>query len=615
MAKNSKKSKTRSTQTRSSTSVSTLRAERAVAAVTKPFVDWCERETDVDAEEALEMLADVTELAKIYFEITPASDVTSFEPGAFDDSLARLMGGMDPETDENAALLWESIHLFVDFLRGTDAWTGAAADLGTIHATLHDAADDELPDIDVPNLTDAEELIGLAGTVLVQRMEALLRWIGKSKEVTSTGALRLKDIEGAAAAIGLSVRGATRAAKSGQVTLFADTASASVRTVKAMLDEPKLAMFWDVMQTACLTEVGASTAKPTLLARDFLDGKRGARLAVLRDFTTCFLESSVSEGDIRDPVVYQSSMAKIALLLAASSAEPPELAQVHALASPDGGTLLETIVGEAVRDWLDYMSELGLISTDKHVVVQPVIRARVAALMERTEIADDSDDFDSDSDSDEFDDFNDGDDVTIEIIRPAESEAKRLAANIYQLKISLNHASPPIWRRLLVRSNMDLGTLHEVLQDAFDWDGSHLHGFQVGGRGGDVYGALEAKSYGDPDLDEDDFTLGQVLPAEGTSMVYTYDFGDDWEHKIVVEKILPADPNAPTVRCTAGRGMAPLEDSGGVWGWANLVKAANDPTHPDHGHYRDWLRLPDGEAVDPKAFSWKDLNEGLSDAF
>jgi hypothetical protein len=104
--------------------------------------------------------------------------------------------------------------------------------------------------------------------------------------------------------------------------------------------------------------------------------------------------------------------------------------------------------------------------------------------------------------------------------------------------------------------------VHETLQIAFDWAGYHLHAFETA-----------CGQFGSPDQDDDwsdradeaTATLAQVASAETAKIVYVYDFGDDWRHDIVVEKILPAEPGAAYPRCTAGRRLAPEEDSGSVW--------------------------------------------------
>ncbi|WP_373461832.1 hypothetical protein [Arthrobacter sp. V4I6] len=84
---------------------------------------------------------------------------------------------------------------------------------------------------------------------------------------------------------------------------------------------------------------------------------------------------------------------------------------------------------------------------------------------------------------------------------------------------------------------------------------------------------------------------------------------------ITVEKILANDGGGELPRSTAGRGAAPAEDSGGTWGWSNIVQAVNDPGHEEHEEYREWLGLQPGETVDPKAFDVDQANEDLADLF
>lgn len=143
--------------------------------------------------------------------------------------------------------------------------------------------------------------------------------------------------------------------------------------------------------------------------------------------------------------------------------------------------------------------------------------------------------------------------------------AKRAATTVHVVKVNLYGARPPVWRRLEIPSAMRLDAVHEVLQVAFGWSGYHLHSFETvcGEYGGQ---SLEDDSFGRGESgDESAVALAQVAAAEKAKVVYVYDFGDDWRHDMVVEKILAAAPGAAYPRCTAGRGETPAEDSGGIW--------------------------------------------------
>src|SRR5262249_20713757 len=157
-------------------------------------------------------------------------------------------------------------------------------------------------------------------------------------------------------------------------------------------------------------------------------------------------------------------------------------------------------------------------------------------------------------------------------------------APIYQLKVTLRDIRPPIWRRIQVAGDTKLDKLHRIIQIVMGWTDSHLHQFVVG----DAY-------YGtpDPELPEVESErrgrLSAVAPKEKAKFAYEYDFGDNWEHEILVEKILPPEPGVRYPRCLAGRRSGPPEDSGGVWGYADLLEALADPSHPEHDEFREWV--------------------------
>jgi hypothetical protein len=148
-------------------------------------------------------------------------------------------------------------------------------------------------------------------------------------------------------------------------------------------------------------------------------------------------------------------------------------------------------------------------------------------------------------------------------VLPLPEPAKNATTTVHQVKVTLYGAKPPVWRRLEIPSAMTLAVLHEVLQIAFGWFDCHLHSFEtVCGE----FGPAEADDGWRPLKDESSAALGQVAAA-GDKIVYTYDFGDDWRHDIVVEKIVPAQAGVAYPLCTAGRRVAPMEDSGGVWAY------------------------------------------------
>jgi hypothetical protein len=175
----------------------------------------------------------------------------------------------------------------------------------------------------------------------------------------------------------------------------------------------------------------------------------------------------------------------------------------------------------------------------------------------------------------------------------------------YQIKVQLRGVTkPPVWRRLQV-PDLSLDQLHEVIQVAMGWYDCHLHVFSDG-----------RSEYGRPDaelghLDERKVRLSQVLTSVGDKVRYTYDFGDDWDHDVTLEKVLPADAGVTSSVCTAGKGACPPEDCGGVWGYEELKATLADPEAEQYTDMLEWLGLASGDDFDPKEFSAEKVNGGL----
>lgn len=179
-----------------------------------------------------------------------------------------------------------------------------------------------------------------------------------------------------------------------------------------------------------------------------------------------------------------------------------------------------------------------------------------------------------------------------------------MKSNVYQLKITLDGIRPPIWRRLEALGETTLGHLHDVFQTVMGWGDCHLHQFTAGGT---HYGPEDPEAW-EPLEDERKVRLDQVLRKPGERMIYEYDFGDGWTHKVVVEEIKPADSDAkryPIV--TGGKRACPPEDCGGAFGYGDLLQALADPNHPDHEEMKEWC----DEDFDPEAFHLGGVNNRL----
>lgn len=178
------------------------------------------------------------------------------------------------------------------------------------------------------------------------------------------------------------------------------------------------------------------------------------------------------------------------------------------------------------------------------------------------------------------------------------------APSVFQLKVSLLNTKPPIWRRILVDGSMTLAELHDVIQAAFGWWNCHLHEFEIGRA---RYGAPDPDwDFGPPTNDERTTRLDAVA-GEGDSFHYTYDFGDDWRHKVTVEKVGAVEPGTAVPGCIGGRRACPPEDCGGPWGYQDLLESLGG--RPGASDARlDFV----GAGFDPAAFDPSDFGLNLA---
>ncbi len=190
-------------------------------------------------------------------------------------------------------------------------------------------------------------------------------------------------------------------------------------------------------------------------------------------------------------------------------------------------------------------------------------------------------------------------------------------------KITIKGSSnPPIWRKIKVDENTSFEHFHYINQATFGWDNSHPFVFSPKGYGS--YPKINSDYYGGflPDgveiSDAETFPQGEIYDAGEIKLkdyfkkpkqkiVYIYDFGDDWTHIIELVKITDEKLEHPV--CVSGKGSNLMDDSGGIWGFYNMVEAVNDPKHPNHENYMEWFGMEEGEKWDLNEFSIEDLNE------
>lgn len=183
---------------------------------------------------------------------------------------------------------------------------------------------------------------------------------------------------------------------------------------------------------------------------------------------------------------------------------------------------------------------------------------------------------------------------------------RKKAQTVYQLKITLRDIRPPIWRRVQVRSDATLGHLHWVIQFAMGWTNSHLHAFSI--QGMEYSMLMPDLGLDDLDmLDEQPVKLSKVITGEKFKFFYTYDFGDSWEHEVLVEKVLTAEADTDYPTCIKAKRACPPEDCGGSWGYQEFLEAIKDADHPEHESMLEWV----GGSFDPEDAELDTINELL----
>ncbi|MDR4479233.1 MAG: plasmid pRiA4b ORF-3 family protein [Nitrospira sp.] len=182
--------------------------------------------------------------------------------------------------------------------------------------------------------------------------------------------------------------------------------------------------------------------------------------------------------------------------------------------------------------------------------------------------------------------------------------AGRGAGALLQFKVTLTGIRPPIWRRVLVPEGLPLSGLHDVIQEVMGWTDSHLHDFH-----------WREERFGSPDhdfdeegvVDERTVTLKELGLSIKDRLDYVYDFGDGWEHVLMLEQVLEAEKYKTPV-CLKGARSCPPEDCGGAEGYENILNILKDPTHEEYEEWKTWLP----EDFDPEQFDLAEVNRALS---
>lgn len=159
---------------------------------------------------------------------------------------------------------------------------------------------------------------------------------------------------------------------------------------------------------------------------------------------------------------------------------------------------------------------------------------------------------------------------------------------IYKVKITLRGMRPAIFREVEV-PNITLGELHQVIQRVMGWGNCHLHCFTIGGE---QYGELNDDMNYDAWEDEESLSLGELVQSDQRKFTYEYDFGDSWDHDILISKPKPPQKGVVYPRVVKGELACPPEDCGGIWGYlqiCDLLKTPKSEWSPDDKERMDWL--------------------------
>lgn len=163
---------------------------------------------------------------------------------------------------------------------------------------------------------------------------------------------------------------------------------------------------------------------------------------------------------------------------------------------------------------------------------------------------------------------------------------------IHQYKVTLRDISPTIWRRIQVPEKYTFWDLHVAIQDSMGWLDYHLHAFRFpetdGKRPMEI--GLPDEESNHPILSGWEVPIGDYFIRPGVATLYEYDFGDGWQHDIVLEAVLLGEPKEKYPLCIAGERACPPEDCGGQPGYEHLLEVLRQPKHPERIDMVEWLK-------------------------
>jgi hypothetical protein len=161
-----------------------------------------------------------------------------------------------------------------------------------------------------------------------------------------------------------------------------------------------------------------------------------------------------------------------------------------------------------------------------------------------------------------------------------------MSKKFFLLRVELKRIKPPIWRRICVAANINFEDLHQAIQLAMGWSGYHLYSFVIG----NMELTDERHVFAEEDVKLSRKYHLNKLASKGSVFTYTYDFGDDWEHKItVMDDNYQIGTFDGDFALLAGKRACPPEDCGGEYGYYELLKALKDPKNPEYEEMLEWV--------------------------
>ncbi|PBC36335.1 hypothetical protein CJ179_45705 [Rhodococcus sp. ACS1] len=479
------------------------------------------------------------------------------------------------DVEDVAMAIVASALTFLNYLDENRLWTGTENNLIHCIEDLIEFLEPQPPvllpdDITLPAVDVEDELRALTSLPVITTLVALVEWVGAGAPVTSTKVPKPVSLPDLAHALGIDLAvdsdGFPRA-----------------RRIRSMRDVPELLELWEIAE-----EIGLITVNSTRAVRgsnaELVTDRTARALPLIRAAVTEYVRRQLvsTQCDPLDPA-YLSDIVVIQVILAGMTEEPTASSEDAPFDDE------QSLMDDFVYDRLDTLVEQKWLTRDDAYRVPAALQP---AVLRAVQLANAENEYAASGGLDSH--------ITV--------------------RISLEGTHIPVWRRIRLDAALPLAALHDIVQSAFGWEDSHLHEFSAGPAysGGEVF--IPAADIAHRDVvgtavPEEEVAIGLLLSSVGDCLTYLYDFGDDWIHHIEVESVDNPAPDSPAALCLDGHNMAPYEDSGGPWGWANKIEASADPHHEEHSEIREWLGLRPGQQLDPTSFDRARVNKALETLF